>query len=173
MLSRGRVLPAAFACLLLGSCGDAPTPTKGSSETAKPARPNTPADTVPPQMVAAVPAGKGAVPINLHFQLGDTPTLGKALPVDIAIVPTQHFDSVSAHFQIQGGGLSVATGEDFAQRKDVSPGKILRHQMVLLPVRDGVYMITAGVETQDAEGTFTRVFYIPVIVPAAPSDATG
>jgi hypothetical protein len=42
---------------------------------------------------------------------------------------------------------------------------------VLLPKREGMFMVTSTVETDSAEGNITRIFSIPVIVAAAPADA--
>jgi hypothetical protein len=46
---------------------------------------------------------------------------------------------------------------------------------VLLPTKEGVFMVTSVVETDGADGNITRIFSIPVIVAAdatpAPADA--
>jgi hypothetical protein len=57
--------------------------------------------------------------------------------------------------------------------------------MVLEPSREGIYMVTAAVETDSEEGNIVRIYSIPVIVsaqapqpeatpaPAAPAPASG
>ena len=51
--------------------------------------------------------------------------------------------------------------------------KPLTHQLVLLPAKEGMFMVTATVETEGEEGNVSRIFSIPVIVAAAGSRRDG
>ena len=105
----------------------------------------------------------------MHFVLRSSPTVSQALPVDIAIVPHQAFTAVRAHFDSRDG-LVVATGNELATKTDPKPEKPIEHQLVLMPGKDGVFMVSAVVETEGLDGTVSRVFSIPVIVaPPAPA----
>jgi hypothetical protein len=157
---------------LLAACDDsakAPDATAPVVST-MPAKPK--AEGLPANMVSAVSAGKSSAAIGMHFALGAKPEVNKALPVEIAIVPHQEFDSVRAHFESQDG-LSVSVGEEYGPLSSPAAERALKHQLVLLPTREGVFVIAASVDTIDSAGNITRVFSIPVVVsPAASEPAT-
>jgi hypothetical protein len=126
--------------------------------------------TLSPDMVAAVSAGKVADAISLHFALRASPVVNQALPVDVAIVPHRKFSLVLVHFEARDG-LSTTVGQEFGPAANVSGETPLTHQLVLLPTKEGMFMVTASVETEGGDGNVTRVFSIPVIVAAAPGSA--
>jgi hypothetical protein len=151
---------ACAAVLLLAACDDAPTeqPTQSATKPVK-----SPELALPPEFVAAVSAGRNSSVISVHFVLRNSPTVNQALPVDIAIVPHQLFTSVRAHFDSRDG-LIVATGNELTTQTDPKPEKPIEHELVLMPDKDGVFMVSAIVETEGLDGTISRVFSIPVIV---------
>jgi hypothetical protein len=161
MFHTGRALLALVACALVGACDDAPSQ--------KPAEPGTPRKaepkgaSLPGEMVSAVSASKSSLIISVHFALGAQPAVGKPLPVDIAVVPHRPFASVRAHFD-SPDGLKVTSGTEMAPLEDVAEEKVLSHKIELTPLREGVFMVTAAIETQSDEGTITRLYSIPVIV---------
>lgn len=162
---------ACAAALLLAGCDDGPPAAAPAATDTAAKPPKSGADTVPPEMVAAVSSTRNATVVGVHFQLKGNPVAGKALPVDIAIVPHEPLTNLSGRFQARDG-LTVATGEVLERRTDPSPDKVIDHQLVLLPTAEGVFMVTAIVETEGREGTVSRIFSIPVIVgPAAAADA--
>lgn len=170
MPASGRTLLAVIAGVFVCACDNAPPAAEqAASAPSRPASEKV-AD-LPPQMVAAVSASRSSLIIGVHFALGATPVVGKPLPVDIGILPHQAFSKVTAHFTSQDGLTVVSGGELPAQPGPA--GKMLKHQLTLNPSREGIYMVTAAVETESEEGTITRVYSIPVIVaaaaPAAPS----
>ncbi len=171
-ISHRAVAFAALACAcvcILAACDDAPPETpQGASAGDKPPPANT-AD-VTTDMVAAVSAGKVASAISVHFALRAPPVANTALPVDVAIVPHENFSVVRVYFESHDG-LSTATGGEFGPANDVGAEKPLRHQLVLLPSKEGMFMVTATVETAGEGGNVTRVFSIPVMVSAAPGSA--
>jgi hypothetical protein len=147
----------------LSGCGDPPPEeTKAPASTAKPSNVPKPAE-LSNQMVAAVSAGKSASAISVHFALGAAPTVAKPLPVQIEIVPHQKFATVSAHFEIHEG-LEMPMGGDFGPVNDVDEEKSLSHQLMLLPTKEGMFMITVSVDTVSDEGNVVRIFSIPVII---------
>ncbi len=171
MPPRGHVLLAVFACAVLGACDDAPPPAGTSGAPTARTADAPKADLVPRDMVAAVPAGKAASGVTVHFALRATPEVDRTLPVDIAIVPRQKIDSLRAHFEPQGG-LTLVTGKDLEPARNIDAEKLLTHKLVLTPHQDGLFMVTVIVETEEERGSITRVFYVPVMVnPGGPKSA--
>ena len=96
-----------------------------------------------------------------------------ALPVKVAIVPHRKFKFVRAIFTAQEG-IDVADGRRYEMLRDVEAEQILQHQVMIQPSRDGLYLISVGLETDGDEGNITRSYSIPIIVqanaaPAAPT----
>jgi len=155
---------ACAAGLLLAACdGDPPAEAQAPKVAREPKAPQNP---LPAEMVAAVSSSRNARVIGVHFQLKGNPTVGKALPVDIAIIPHEAVSSLDVHFQAREG-LAVAAGGVLERVADPTPGKAITHQLVLLADREGVFMVTAIVETEGSDGMVSRIFSIPVIVAAA------
>ena len=163
----------ALACLVaLAGCGDPPPEqTAPSSAADKPAKAPKTAE-LSSQMVAAVSAGKNASALGVHFALGSSPTVAKPLPVQIAIVPHQQFATVSAHFETNEG-IEMSMGEDFGPVSDVDAEQALSHQLMLVPAKEGMFMLTVSVDTVGEEGNVVRIFSIPVIVGPAETAAAA
>jgi hypothetical protein len=161
---KGRALPLAVlvSCALLAACEEAP-PDEGAQAAAQSKPKAAKEAALEERMVAAVASGKSAASIGLHFALTKAPTVNEGLPVDIALVPHQDFTSVAVHFFSQDG-LTLVSGDTLGPVSEVDPGKPIRHQVVLMPARDGVYMVNASVETIGSDGTVSRIFSIPVVV---------
>lgn len=173
-ITRSRAVAlATLACVsMLAACDNAPS-TPAESQPAAGSKPDAPvprAAHLSSEMVAAVSAGRTANVIGVHFALGSVPTVGKPLPVKIAIVPHHDFKSVSAHFETREG-LALTSGENFGPVTGVDSETALEHALVLVPGQEGVFMVTISVETDGDEGNFTRIFTIPVIVGMGPSAA--
>jgi hypothetical protein len=152
---------------LLAACDEKPPEPAATTPATTSAKPKPKTAGLPPDMVAAVSASRISTAISMHFSLGNLPVVNQALPVEIAIVPHREFASVSAHFDGRDG-LALANGADFGPSLNANVEKPLKHQLVLLPTQEGMFMITASVQTESEEGSVTRVFSIPVIVgPAA------
>ena len=170
MIRTGRIQSIALAVLVVAvvsACGESPSGTSQTTDGATGSRPaeQPRGDTVPPHMVSAVSASRSALVISVHFALGAQPAVGSPLPVEIAVVPHRPFTAVGAHFDGQDG-LTVTAGAQMPVQRDVKAEKILVHKVELRPEREGLYMVTAAVETESDEGTITRVYSIPVIVTA-------
>jgi|1185.fasta_scaffold64256_1 hypothetical protein len=165
------VLVAMVAASMLAACGESPSQDAGAGQpTSNKPKPRADGDPLP-QMTGAVSAGNSSSIISVHFVLNSTPVVNQALPVDIAIVPHREFVSVRAHFEAHDG-LALTVGDNLEPVQPKRVDEVIKHQLVLLPNHDGVYMITATVETDGSDGTVTRVFSIPVIVaPAGASSA--
>jgi len=171
-MSSSRVLALSASALFaaLAGCGD-PAPEQPATSTLPKAVPKPKLVALPSEMVAAVAAGKSANAISIHFALGGPPTVSTPLPVQIAIVPHRAFTTVRVHFESHDG-LTIPMGSDFGPANDAEPDKPLSHQLMLLPAKEGMFMVTASVDTLGEEGNVIRIFSIPVIVgPAQPAAA--
>jgi hypothetical protein len=170
MSASGRILSAVIACALVCACDQSPPAAEQpASGPARPAAEKAPV--LPPEMVAAVSASRSSLLIGVHFTLGASPAVDKPLPVDIAVLPHQGFAKVNVHFTSQEG-LRLVTGAEMPAQPGPA-GKVLKHQLTLVPSRDGIFMVTAAVETESEEGTITRVYSIPVIVAGPAPAPTG
>jgi hypothetical protein len=168
---RHRAVFAALVCAcVLVACGDAPPEPQGSAPVAKKADPPPKSAKISKDVVAAVSASRTSNVISVHFALRAPPTVNKALPVDVVIVPHREFSSVIVNFNGQEG-LTTTSGNWFGPSNDIKSEEPLSHQLVLLPTKEGVFMVTSVVETDGADGNITRIFSIPVIVAAAASPA--
>jgi hypothetical protein len=168
--SRALVFAAVICSGLLAACDGSGEPTENPSTVAKP-------KAVPkvvglePDMVAAVSSGKTAAMLSVHFAIRAVPAVDHPLAVDVAIVPQRDFTAWRAHFESRDG-LPMTSGESFGPRGDSPKETALTHELTLRPTKEGLFMITAVVETEGEDGTVTRVFSIPVIVsPPEPAPA--
>jgi hypothetical protein len=166
--SRHRAAFAAVVCAcVFSACDDKPEKAEGTAPVAPAKAPATKTAIVGADMVAAVSSSQASKSIGVHFALRATPTVNTALPVDVTIVPHRDFSSMIVHFDSQDG-LAVTAGSPFGPKADIASETPQTHQLVLLPTREGMFMVSATVDTDSAEGNVTRVFSIPVIVIAAP-----
>jgi hypothetical protein len=122
-------------------------------------------------MVAAVSAGKSSTVIGVYFALGNAPTIDTALPIDVTIVPHQEFTSLQARVFTQGDGLTLVSGDVLPPVTDAKAETSFDHKLVLMPRKEGVYMVSVNLETEGREGSVSRIFSIPVIV--APAGAAA
>jgi len=166
---RAAFVALVFVCVL-AACDDAPSEPQERAPAAKKSDPPPRTANLSKDMVAAVSAGKASSFISLHFALRAPPTVNVPLPVEVAIVSHRDFASVSAHFDGQDS-LAITSGDTFGPQTDISGETPLTHQLVLLPTREGMFMVTSSVETEGADGNVTRIFSIPIIV--APTAGTA
>jgi len=158
---------AVLACCAVAACDDAPQPKPDADATSgATAKPRSNLAVLPANMVAAVSAGKTASKISVHFALEALPTVGKSLPVSIAVVSHQPFTSVHATFE-SPETIAMVTGQNLDAVKDVKAEAVLSHKLLLQPRQEGVFLVTAAVETEGDEGTVTRIYSIPLIVHGA------
>ena len=116
-------------------------------------------------MVAAVSASKGGPPVDMKFELRETPIAAQPLDVDVAIVVSSPgIERISAHFQPGEGFDLVAGGELDPPADKPAPGTVIRHAIRLLPKQDGIFSLTGTVTVDTANDSMNRTYAIPVIV---------
>jgi hypothetical protein len=160
---------AFFACLPLAACGDSAPEQSGGNKPAGASAPKKRA--VAENLVAAVSAGKSASVVGVYFALGNAPTIDKALPIDVAIVPHQDFTSLQARFVTQGDGLTLISGDNIPAATNAKSESLIEHKLVVMPKKEGVFMVTVTLDSEGDEGSVSRIFSIPVIV--APAGAAA
>jgi hypothetical protein len=168
---RGLWLVATCGAVLCGGCdksseeqsADAFKLPKATTATALP---------LPPDMVAAVPANKGETPVSLHFALKSPPKSGQPLDVEIALMPRNPLDGLSATFEATEG-MVVVSGASLAEQQNVQAQKPVNHRITLMPSGDGVFIVTATAHVQTPDGSTANTFSFPVIVGGLPPAAAG
>jgi hypothetical protein len=63
--------------------------------------------------------------------------------------------------------LVATSGDNFGPETNPESETALLHQLVLLPTREGMFVVTSSVETEGDDGNVTRIFSIPIIVAPA------
>ncbi|MGH8275462.1 MAG: hypothetical protein ACRETH_02085, partial [Steroidobacteraceae bacterium] len=129
---------AAGALLCAGGCGSKNEPGKTLIKPRAVVK-IAPADTLSPNMVAAVTVTKGAAStVQVKFELGGRPQVGQPLDVDLVIVPVAILDRISG--KVQGeDGLTVVRGAVIPVTDKPAPGAPIRHSLKVLPGRDGMF----------------------------------
>jgi hypothetical protein len=171
---RRAALAAVVSVCVLAACDDPPPAPQERAPAGNQKEPAPKTASLSKEMVAAVSAGKASNVISLHFSLGASPTVNTPLPVKVAIVPHRKFSSIRVHFESQDG-LAAAAGDNFGPVINPESETALSHELVLLPAREGIFVVTSSVETESEDGNVTRIFSIPVIVAGAaePAPAAG
>ena len=114
-------------------------------------------------MVEAASQGNSHLPVQLKFDLKQRPTPGKALDIDIALIP--QIDAGAADIQVTGGdGLSVAPGTNQIGFPAVEAGQVYRQSVKVTPISDGVLLLGLTISLKHDEMTESRGFSIPLIV---------
>ncbi len=163
-------VPMFFCVTALCACnGDSGTPAAPTSapsphvKTAAPVKKGPSAADLTAGMVEAVSQGKSTVPVELKFDLPQKPLIGKALQVDIAVMP--QIPASVADIQITGTeGLEVAPDASQIEIPSVAEGEVYRHSVKVTPTTDGVLFLGLTVSLKHDEISESRAFSIPLIV---------
>jgi hypothetical protein len=107
-------------------------------------------------MVEAASQGKSQLPVQLKFELGQRPSVGQTLDVNVAILP----DIVV----VGGEGLTIAPGASQFELGAVEVGGVYRQVVKVSPAAAGVLLLNLTVSLKHDEMTESRAFSIPLIV---------
>jgi hypothetical protein len=114
-------------------------------------------------MVEAAALGKSPLAVRLKFDLKQRPAIGKALEIDIAVMP--QIDATAANIQVAGGdGLTVAPGANQVDMPALEAGQVYRQSIKATPTEEGVLVLNLTVSLKHDEITESRAFSIPLIV---------
>ncbi len=157
----------ALALLAVAGCGETPdSATDASAESAAVAEARRNAAAQTEDMVAAVPIGKPGAPIEVRFDLPTKPVLGEPLKINVAVVPVTAVARLEVVFQ-GSDGLDIVANGVIGPLDNPKTGAVIRHEVIVLPKRDGVATLSAVAMTDGEDSSASRSFAIPVIVGAS------
>jgi len=169
---------------LLAACGSDPGPQSvatTATEQSASATAATPAKEDPTaQMARAVGNGKPGAAVDIKYEFTARPEAGKPIELQVALIPTAGVDAMDVTFSgMDGITLAGTLGASFGA---VQAGEPYKHTISVLPAHNGVFYVTAAVNTQMGGASLAKTFSIPFVVgtaavqqkPVAPAaDATG
>jgi len=170
MKQAGVLMLYGLAAVAVGAChGDSGTPAAAAAAPTSPLKTAAPVKKGPSAadqtagMVEAAAQGASTVPVQLKFNLPQKPQIGKALQVDIAVMP--QIAASPAAIQINGAeGLEVAADASKIEIPTVQGGEVYRQSLKVTPTVDGVLLLGLTVSLKHDEITESRGFSIPLIV---------
>jgi hypothetical protein len=134
-------------------------------------------------LVSAVSIGKPGAPVTMKFELAAKPKVGEPLTIQVQLsTDAPGITGLQVVFQ-SNADLQVKSGGELSLMSAVQPGQPIDHQVVVTPLRDGIFYLSA-VAVAEGAGSQARTFSIPVVVGdstvleagkagAAPVDAKG
>jgi len=155
---------AAALALAVSGCGSSGEPGSGAAAANK-GPPGAKAAGHPQSdnMVAAVSATKGALPVEVKFELHERPQVGQPVDIDIALRPVApSLERVQAIFHA-GDGLDIVSGGETASIERPQEGVPIHHTIRILPKRDGIFVVSCVVSVDSANESLSRTFSIPLI----------
>src|ERR1700722_10556428 len=123
-------------------------------------------------MVSAFGTGKPYADIELKFDLRARPVVGEPVDIDLALIPTQDLDRVSATFQAVEG-IELTKGGRTPEVVRPPAGVPISHTLTVIPQREGVFYVSAVVLADTGSDSVARNFSIPLIAGAGNSDAAA
>jgi hypothetical protein len=121
------------------------------------------ADSIDPDMVAAVSSAHSNTPISMRFGLSARPVVGTPLTVTVALIPAADvgISHVRASFQ-PGEGLQLQ-GERNLDISDPAAGVVVEQELTVVPQQPGVLSLNATVVVDMDGGSLARSYSIPLI----------
>ena len=174
-----RLLSLVVAAALLTACDSEPAPESKSESPAKAAQPtaeakamaaaNSATKDATAKMAKAVGNGKPGAAVDIRYDIRARPEAGKAVEVEVALVPGPGVDAMEVTFAGMDG-ITLA-GSLNASFPAVKAGEPYKHTLSLLPEHNGVFYITVAVNTQMGNSSLGRTFSIPFVVGTTPAQA--
>lgn len=162
------VVLGVLSALALAGCGSEaePDPTAATQARAESAAQRLAAEPTS-RMARAVGVGKPGASVEIKYDFGAKPEVGKAMEVELALLPKA---GVSALDIVVSGmdGVSL-TGPLTQTFTDVKVGQVYKHTVSVLPERNGVFYLTVTATTHIGSATMGRTFSIPFVVGAQPA----
>lgn len=165
----GRTLSWVAALALLAACGSDPEPEAAATAAVTPvrAKPAAPAKEDPTaQMARAVGNGKPGAAVDIKYDFAARPEVGKPVELQVALIPSAGVDAMDVAFTGMDG-ITLA-GTLTASFGAVKAGETYKHALSVLADRNGVFYITASVNTQIGGASLGKTFSIPFVVGNAP-----
>ncbi|HEY2590047.1 MAG TPA: hypothetical protein VGI35_00545, partial [Steroidobacteraceae bacterium] len=118
--------------------------------------------------VAAVAGDRGAVPVEVRFELRGRPEVGKPVELDIQVTPTAPLGRLVTSFHAEDG-LSIEQGGAASETDRPTPGTPLSRALTIVAQHDGIFYVSATVLVDLGADSVARTFTIPVIAGAGQS----
>ena len=137
-----------------------PSPTV--KKAAPPVKKGPTAEELTAGMVQAAPQGKSPLTLDMKFDLGSRPQVGKPLEVNVALIPQGR--------AVPPACKSPARADLPLRRRvafeipDLEPGEVYRHTLKLTPSSEGLQVVNVIVTVKNEDVKDTKLFSIPVIV---------
>ncbi|MGD9597397.1 MAG: hypothetical protein AB7G76_03380 [Steroidobacteraceae bacterium] len=153
-----RVVGTLLALMCLGACNRVPdaAPTPATSTAPRKAP-------LSPDMVSAVSGSKSAAAVDLKFALTSRPEPGRALDIDLAVIPLDRSATIRVIVQ-NTDGLTITAGQEMRVPPGAEAGVPLIHRVTIVPARDGIFSLSAVALVDTDKSSVTRTFAIPIIV---------
>ena len=113
-------------------------------------------------MVQATALGKSPLPLEVKFELGDKPTKGHPLDLNLALIPLEPANATTVIISGAEGFEALDARQFDFDHLDV--GAVYRHTVKLTPNAEGVQLIGLKVTSSREDASETKEFSIPVIV---------
>lgn len=115
-----------------------------------------------PDMVAAVSGAKQPGPAELRFEIANKPEVGKPVEIHLELIPNSGVERMLATFTA-GEGLELKTGNATPTYAQPEAGKSIEHTVTVVPKANGIFYVTATVQTDTETESMARIFTIPLI----------
>ena len=116
-------------------------------------------------MVAAVSASPTPGAVELRFELSARPAVGQPLDIRLVLTPTVELDALNARFTT-AEGLELVKGAETPQLDRPVRGTPVSHTVTVIPKSDGIFYVTATVNTDSPKESVSRKYSIPIIAGA-------
>ena len=149
--------------LSVAGCGSR-SQTAPKPKAAAPVRAATPADSLSPNLVAAVATTKsGAGLLQVKFELAARPVVGETVDVDLVMVPqADTIDRITGTVQADDG-VEVVSGGDISTTDKITFGTPIHHALKVRAKRDGIFTLAAALSIEAGGQSLAPVYSLPLI----------
>lgn len=167
------LVPVLCLAIAAAGCGSKSAPGPAQARTTAPVRKaGTPAESLSPNLVAAVTTAKsGAAMLQVKYELQARPAVGAPVDVDLVLVPqSDNIDQLSG--TVQGDeGLEVLSGETIAPVEKLVFGTPIHHALKVRAKRDGIFTLSAVLTIESRGETLAPSYSLPIIAGSGQLDA--
>jgi hypothetical protein len=167
------LLSALALALAAAGCGSQNEPAPPQVKAAAPVRKAaTPADSLSPNLVAAVTTAKsGASLLQVKFEVAARPVVGDPVDVDLVIVPAADQIEEIAGTVSGDDGLEVVSGGTIPAVEKPVFGTPIHHALKVRARRDGIFTLSAALTVVADGQTLAPVYSLPLIAGSGLVDA--
>lgn len=162
--SRARLLVVGALAFMLGACAEDPREARAQREAKRTSEASqAAAKATAGHMVAAVTSAKNVGQVELKFALASRPRPGEPLVIAFELTPREANTQVRLIVQ-SADGFEIREGQDGPTVSKAPVGVPIPHQVTVVPLRDGIFTLSAVALFDNEASSVTRSFVIPIIV---------